>query len=211
MERVLILGDEPVMTRPIPAALVLEALPKACKVDRPLCESVRHYLDRYMQTTGVEFTSVSAAATSGSSNTVLPNQHGEKAQSPYEVAGAGLPAAELLHAAECRRCRLPGPCHAHRDDAQPRFRLGAARHRLARPLVVADDRQLDADQHRSADHALDHAVELPAADAPRAAVRGLRRPDVGVGSHRAAAHGADPECSPGAIPRSAASASASSR
>ncbi|HEX5207881.1 MAG TPA: hypothetical protein VFW10_08855, partial [Steroidobacteraceae bacterium] len=27
VERVLILGDEPVMTRPIPAALVLEALP----------------------------------------------------------------------------------------------------------------------------------------------------------------------------------------
>jgi len=88
VERVLILGDEPVMTRPIPAALVLEALPKACKVDRPLCESVRHYLDRYMQTAGVEFTSLSAAATSGSSNIALPNQHGEKAQSPYEVAGA---------------------------------------------------------------------------------------------------------------------------
>ncbi|HEY6515938.1 MAG TPA: capsule assembly Wzi family protein [Steroidobacteraceae bacterium] len=88
VERVLILGDEPVMTRPIPAALVLDALPKACKVDRPLCESVRRYLDRYMHSTGVEFTSVSAAATSGSSNTVLPNQHGEKAQSPYEVAGA---------------------------------------------------------------------------------------------------------------------------
>jgi hypothetical protein len=88
VERVLILGDEPVMTRPIPAALVLDALPKACKVDRPLCESVRRYLDRYMHTTGVEFTSVSAAATSGSSNIVLPNQHGEKAQSPYEVAGA---------------------------------------------------------------------------------------------------------------------------
>src|SRR6185437_547793 len=47
VERVLILGDEPVMTRPIPAALVLEALPKACKVDRPLCERVGHYLDRY--------------------------------------------------------------------------------------------------------------------------------------------------------------------
>jgi hypothetical protein len=88
VERVLILGDEPVMTRPIPAALVLEALPKACKVDRPLCESVRRYLNRYMQTTGVEFTSLSAAATSGSSDIVLPNQHGEKAQSPYEVAGA---------------------------------------------------------------------------------------------------------------------------
>jgi hypothetical protein len=88
VERVLILGDEPVMTRPIPAALVLDALPKACKVDRPLCESVRRYLDRYMHGTGVEFTSVSAAVTSGSSNTVLPNEHGEKAQSPYEVAGA---------------------------------------------------------------------------------------------------------------------------
>ena len=88
VERVLILGDEPVMTRPIPAALVLEALPKACKVDRPLCESVRRYLDRYMHTTGVEFTSVSAAATSGSSNIALPNQHGERAQSPYEAAGA---------------------------------------------------------------------------------------------------------------------------
>jgi hypothetical protein len=88
VERVLILGDEPVMTRPIPAALVLEALPKACKVDRPLCESVRRYLDRYMHSTGVEFTSLSAAAPSGKSDIVLPNQHGEKAQSPYEVAGA---------------------------------------------------------------------------------------------------------------------------
>jgi len=88
VERVLILGDEPVMTRPIPAALVLEALPKACKIDRPLCERVRHYLDRYMHTTDVEFTSVSLADTSGSSSIVLPNQHGEKAQSPYQVAAA---------------------------------------------------------------------------------------------------------------------------
>ena len=88
VERVLILGDEPVLTRPIPAALVIEALPKACKVDRPLCESVRRYLRRYMQNSGVEFTSLAAAATSGSSNIALPNQHGEKAQSPYDVAGA---------------------------------------------------------------------------------------------------------------------------
>ncbi|MGH8297039.1 MAG: capsule assembly Wzi family protein, partial [Steroidobacteraceae bacterium] len=88
VERVLILGDEPVLTRPIPAALVLAALPKACRVDRPLCESVQHYLNRYMQTTGVEFTSVSLAETSGSSGITLPNQHGEKAQSPYQIAAA---------------------------------------------------------------------------------------------------------------------------
>ena len=88
VERVLILGDAPVMTRPIPAALVLRALPKACRVDRPLCERVRRYLGRYMHTTAVEFTSVSLAVSSGHSDITLPNLHGEKAQSPYEIAGA---------------------------------------------------------------------------------------------------------------------------
>ena len=88
IERVMILGDEPVMSRPIPAALVLQALPKACKVDRPLCERVRHYLHRYMHGTGVEFASISAAVTTGHSNITLPNLHGTKAQSPYQIAGA---------------------------------------------------------------------------------------------------------------------------
>src|SRR5579872_7261340 len=37
IERVLILGDKPVLTRPIAAARVLDALPKACKVDEALC------------------------------------------------------------------------------------------------------------------------------------------------------------------------------
>ncbi len=88
IERVLILGDQPVLSRPIPAAMVLRALPKACRVDRPLCERVRHYLDRYMHGTGVEFASVSAAVTTGKSNVALPNLHGTKAQSPYEISGA---------------------------------------------------------------------------------------------------------------------------
>ena len=38
VERVLILADKPVMRRPIPAAVVLDALPKACEVDAALCE-----------------------------------------------------------------------------------------------------------------------------------------------------------------------------
>ncbi len=88
IDRVLILGDQPVLVRPIPAALVLRALPKACRVDRPLCERVRKYLRRYMRGTGVEFTSVTLAATGGKSNTTLPNQHGRRAQSPYQVSGA---------------------------------------------------------------------------------------------------------------------------
>src|ERR1700731_1379841 len=87
VERVLVLGDKPVMTRPIPAALVLEALPKACKADAVLCESVRRYLQRYMRGSGLEFGSAEADATHGS-NPVLPNQHGSTAQSHYQVAGA---------------------------------------------------------------------------------------------------------------------------
>ena len=89
VELVLILGDEPVLARPIPAALVQEALPKACRVDRPLCDRVRHYLRRYMHSNGVEFASVSVGVTGGHSNITLPNAHGEKAQSPFQIAAAG--------------------------------------------------------------------------------------------------------------------------
>src|ERR1700722_18982573 len=66
IERVLVLGDKPVMTRPIPAARVLDALPKACKADAVLCENVRKYLKRYMRGMGVEFGSVAASASNGS-------------------------------------------------------------------------------------------------------------------------------------------------
>src|SRR6201993_110475 len=58
VERVLILGGKPVMTRPIPAAAVLDALPRACRVDPVLCSRVRRALRQYMQDTGVEFASV---------------------------------------------------------------------------------------------------------------------------------------------------------
>src|SRR5437016_5376361 len=87
VERVLILGGKPVMTRPIPAAVVLDALPKACEVDAVLCSRVRRALKQYMQDTAVEFTSVAGAITNGA-KTVMPNQHGETAQSPCQVAGA---------------------------------------------------------------------------------------------------------------------------
>ncbi len=88
VERVLILGDKPVMTRPIPAALVLEALPKACAVDARLCGRVRRALRPYMRDTGVEFGSLEVSGGSGA-KTILPNQHGQDAQSPFQVAGAG--------------------------------------------------------------------------------------------------------------------------
>jgi hypothetical protein len=88
VERVLILGDKPIMTRPISAAVVLDALPKACKADAVLCERVRRYLKRYMHGAGIEFASIEGDITHGS-NLVMPNQHGRTEQNHYQVAGAG--------------------------------------------------------------------------------------------------------------------------
>src|SRR5262249_30080515 len=88
VERVLILGDRPGLTRPIPAALVLDALPKACAVDPVLCARVRRGLKRYMHDSALEFASVEGAYTNGA-KVVMPNQHGETTQSQYQLAFAG--------------------------------------------------------------------------------------------------------------------------
>ena len=88
VERVLVLGDKPILTRPIPAAVVLDALPKACKIDAVLCGRVRRYLARYMHVDGIEFASAEADAARGS-NPVMPNQHGRTEDSHYQLAGAG--------------------------------------------------------------------------------------------------------------------------
>src|SRR6266478_6502214 len=80
VERVLILGDKPVMTRPIPAALVIDALPKACEADAVLCEHVKKFLNNYMHASGVEFASIEGSVSSGS-NPVRPNEHGRTEQS----------------------------------------------------------------------------------------------------------------------------------
>jgi hypothetical protein len=89
VERVLILGDKPVMTRPIPAAMVLDALPKACAIDPVLCRRVRRALKRYMQDSALEFANAEASAVNGDSKMVMPNQHGETVQSQWQIAGAG--------------------------------------------------------------------------------------------------------------------------
>jgi hypothetical protein len=90
VERVLILGDKPVMTRPIPAALVLDALPKACAIDPVLCGRVRRALKRYMQDSALEFASVEGSAVNGDSKMVIPNRFGETVQSQWQAAGAGF-------------------------------------------------------------------------------------------------------------------------
>lgn len=86
IERVLILAGKPVMRRPIAAAVVLDALPRACEADRALCEDVRRYLDRYMNRYGVTHARVEGAVTSGDSAMTMPNSHGEAVDSSWRAA-----------------------------------------------------------------------------------------------------------------------------
>lgn len=88
IEQVLILADQPVMSRPIAAATVLEALPVACRADEALCRSVRRYLERYMSKIGVTLASVDVAASDGFAGS-LPNQRGAPGDGSWQVAAQG--------------------------------------------------------------------------------------------------------------------------
>jgi hypothetical protein len=85
IERVLILGHQPVLSRPIPASVVLKALPKACEVDAALCERVERYLARYTHSSGLTHASIEGAAHSGV-NTTLPNSYGMGADSTWQAS-----------------------------------------------------------------------------------------------------------------------------
>src|ERR1700733_14696696 len=75
IERVLVLADKPVLTRPIPAAVLFDAMPKACAVDTPMCKRVRRFLARYMHDAGITYASAQAGVSSGA-NIAIPNAHG---------------------------------------------------------------------------------------------------------------------------------------
>ena len=86
IERVLILADKPVLTRPIPAAVLLDALPKACATDTPMCKRVRRFLARYMHDAGVSYASAQAGASSGA-NIAIPNAHGLDTHNHWQLDG----------------------------------------------------------------------------------------------------------------------------
>ena len=86
IERVLILADKPVLTRPIPASLVLDALPKACAVDTPMCKRVRRFLERYMHDAGVSYASAQGGSSSGA-NVAIPNAHGRDTGDRWQLDG----------------------------------------------------------------------------------------------------------------------------
>ena len=86
IEKVLMLADKPVLRRPIAAATVLDALPRACEIDEALCSEVREYLQRFMKGSGITLLEVQAAASSGDSQRTLPNSRGEPVDSPWQAA-----------------------------------------------------------------------------------------------------------------------------
>ena len=87
IERVLVLGDSPAMTRPIRAASVLNALPKACKIDEALCEQVRHYLGRYADPAGITHLSAEGGSSDkDGEGRVIPNRYGLTTESAFNVS-----------------------------------------------------------------------------------------------------------------------------
>jgi hypothetical protein len=88
IERVLILADKPVIRRPIAAATVLDALPKACRVDQALCERVGRYLARYTHTSDLTHASIEGAASHGA-DTTLPNRYGLHNRSAWDASIGG--------------------------------------------------------------------------------------------------------------------------
>jgi hypothetical protein len=86
IERVLILADEPILKRPFAVELVRDALPQACKVDKPLCTKVQRYLQRYSRDYAVTHASATGAITHDATGVVVPNEHGLPANSPWELS-----------------------------------------------------------------------------------------------------------------------------
>jgi hypothetical protein len=87
IEAALMLADVAVLTRPIPAAVVLDALPAVCDRDPVLCQEIRTYLGPFMRTAALTHASLAVAATSGQP-TALPNRRGMNAQSAYEASAS---------------------------------------------------------------------------------------------------------------------------
>jgi hypothetical protein len=70
IERVLILADRPVMHRPIAAATVLDALPRACQADEALCQRVGRYLARCTHSSDLTHASTEGGATHAADDTL---------------------------------------------------------------------------------------------------------------------------------------------
>src|SRR5580658_6536588 len=88
IERVLILADEPILKRPFAVALVEDALPQACKIDKPLCTKVKRYLERYSRDYALTHASAAGAITHGA-DVIVPNEYGLPSRSDWDVSVQG--------------------------------------------------------------------------------------------------------------------------
>ncbi len=89
VERVLILAGKPILRRPIAAATVLEALPKACAVDAQLCAEVTSILARYMPPFSITDVSLEGALGNNSDKTI-PNRFGLDTASNWNASASAL-------------------------------------------------------------------------------------------------------------------------
>ena len=88
IERVLILANEPILKRPFAVELVKLALPEACRVDRPLCERVGKYLERFSHDYALTHASATGSVTHGA-DIAVPNGYGLPMQSKWELSAQG--------------------------------------------------------------------------------------------------------------------------
>lgn len=86
IERVLILADEPILKRPFAVALVEDALPQACMIDKPLCTKVKRYLQRYSRDYALTHASATGSIAHDNDGGVVPNAHGMPVKSPWEIS-----------------------------------------------------------------------------------------------------------------------------
>lgn len=89
IQRVLVLSGRTAMRRPYAAAVVLDALPRACVRDQILCSEVRAYLQRFMKSAGITHAQIGGAATDGDSQSTLPNSHGAQVDNAWQAYVGG--------------------------------------------------------------------------------------------------------------------------
>jgi hypothetical protein len=81
------LADQPILRRPIPVALVEEAMSRACPDNPGLCESMQRWLRRYVEPAAVTGFEVEAAVADDSS-VPLPNRHGGRSDDHWQLSAA---------------------------------------------------------------------------------------------------------------------------
>ena len=86
------------LTRPVPIATVLEALPKACKRDAVLCRQVRSYLDRYFGQSGVTEASIPGRCAAPPAPAMITRNPRLSAEEPYSIMSRGIRCADTTSA-----------------------------------------------------------------------------------------------------------------